>query len=267
MHAENYIHGHHHSVVNAHATRTAEDSAAYLLEYLSPGAAVLDVGCGPGSITLDFAELVAPGSVTGVDRSEDVVAAAAAAAAARGAGNVAFSTGNVYDLDFPDGSFDVVHAHQVLQHLADPVAALREMRRVAKPGGVVAVREADFSGMSWFPPVPELAVWMDTYQRIARSNQAEPDAGRHLIAWALEAGFTDFAPSSSNWLYATQDRRRWLADSWADRVLQSTYAEEALARGIADQAQLERISEGWKRWAEQPESWFLMPSGELIARA
>jgi ubiquinone/menaquinone biosynthesis C-methylase UbiE len=127
-------------VVRAHASRTAENSAAFVIPHLTPGVSVLDVGCGPGSITCDFAGLVAPGKVTGLDRSPDVITHAQELASDRGVENVEFVAGNIYDLDFEDDTFDVVHAHQVLQHLTDPVEALREMRRVAKPGGIVAVR-------------------------------------------------------------------------------------------------------------------------------
>ena len=191
-----YTHGHHESVVRAHASRTAENSAAFVLPHLTPGVSVLDVGCGPGSITCDFASLVTPGEVTGLDRSAEVIAQASALAVERGTANARFMAGNIYDLDFEDESFDVVHAHQVLQHLTDPVAALREMRRVAKAGGIVAARDADFHGMSWYPAVPELDEWMELYQRIARKNGAEPDAGRRLVSWAQSAGFTDVAPGS-----------------------------------------------------------------------
>jgi ubiquinone/menaquinone biosynthesis C-methylase UbiE len=261
-----YSHGHHQSVVSAHAARTAVDSAGYLLPHLMQGLTVLDVGCGPGSITVDFAELVAPGQVTGLDRSEEVLAQGRQLAAGRRLANVEFRSGNVYDLDFADGTFDVVHAHQVLQHLTDPVAALREMRRVAKPGGIVAVRDADFHGMSWYPEIPELDEWMDTYQQIARGNKAEPDAGRHLVSWALEAGFTDIRPSSANWLYATQERRAWQSETWATRVLHSAFAEQALERGLADQKKLERIAAGWRRWGDAADGFFLIPNVELIAR-
>ncbi|MBD8044605.1 methyltransferase domain-containing protein [Arthrobacter sp. Sa2BUA2] len=266
MPQDTYSHGHHRSVVSAHATRTAADSAGYLIPHLRPGLRILDVGCGPGSITVDLAALVAPGQVTGLDRSEDVLVQARTLAAERGATNTEFVSGNVYDLDFPDDTFDVVHAHQVLQHLTDPVAALHEMRRVTRPGGVVAVRDADYHGMSWYPEVPELTDWMEIYQQIARGNRAEPDAGRRLISWALDAGFSELVPSSTSWVYATGDRRKWLAGAWSQRILHSAFAEQALERGLASQEELERMAEGWKRWAEAPGGWFLMPSGELLAR-
>ncbi|MCC3281458.1 class I SAM-dependent methyltransferase [Arthrobacter sp. zg-Y916] len=266
MPQDTYSHGHHRSVVNAHATRTAEDSAAYLLPHLSAGMRMLDVGCGPGSITVDLAALVAPGQITGLDRSEEVLAQARQLAAERGADNTEFTPGNVYDLEFADDTFDVVHAHQVLQHLTDPVAALHEMRRVTRPGGIVAVRDADYRAMSWFPLVPELDEWMETYQRIARGNRAEPDAGRRLVSWALEAGFTEVEASSSNWLYATEERRRWHAGAWSQRVLHSAFADQALDLGLSRE-DLQRIADGWLRWGEAQDGWFLMPSGELLARA
>ena len=267
MRPEQYSHGHHSSVVDAHAARTAADSAAYLLPFLEAGMALLDVGCGPGSITADLAALVEPGPVTGLDRSEDVVARARKMAAGRGLSNLEFAAGNVYDLDFPDGTFDVVHAHQVLQHLADPVAALREMRRVTVPGGLIAVREADFHGMSWYPELPELADWMDTYQAIARGNGAQPDAGRRLISWVLEAGFTEFEASASHWLYATAERRAGFGGGWAERVLHSAFADQALDRGLCDAAGLRRLAGGWRKWSQAPDGWFLLPSGEILAWA
>src|ERR1043165_6861191 len=121
-----YTHGHHSAVLRSHQWRTAENSAAYLLPHLKPGMTVLDVGCGPGSITADMARIVAPGKVTGID-SVGVLEAAVEAVA--GVSNVELAAGDVMALDYPDDSFDVVHAHQVLQHLADPVGALRETRR------------------------------------------------------------------------------------------------------------------------------------------
>ena len=262
-----YTHGHHESVVRAHPSRTAENSAAFVIPHLTAGTSVLDVGCGPGSITCDFAELVAPAKVVGLDRSAEIVAQAASLAAERGVENVEFVTGNIYDLDFEDETFDLVHAHQVLQHLTDPVAALREMRRVAKPGAIVAVRDADFHGMSWYPEVRELDDWMELYQKIARRNGAEPDAGRRLVSWAQQAGFTDVAPSSSNWLYATAQQRRWQSRVWSERVLHSAFAEQALEYGLANENDLARIAAGWHRWGSTDDGFFLIPNGEVIARA
>lgn len=264
---EIYTHGHHESVLRSHAARTAANSAAYLIPHLTHGLSVLDVGSGPGTITANFARLVAPGKVLGLDRAPEVVAVATALAREQHLDNLSFDTGDIYNLDFADGSFDVVHAHQVLQHLSNPVAALKEMRRVAKPGGIVAVREADFHGMSWYPQLPELDAWMELYQQVARHNQGEPDAGRRLLHWAQAAGFANVTASSANWLYATAEQRRWLSEDWAERVAQSALAEQAVAYGLADAAALKRIAAGWRAWGATKDGWFVMPNGEIIAQA
>lgn len=276
--ADAYTHGHHESVLRSHRWRTADNSAAYLLPHLRPGMRLLDVGCGPGTITRDLARIVAPGEVVGVDSAESVVADARAAATteragatASGAGGgpdrVAFRTGNAYALDLEARSFDIVHAHQVLQHLSDPVAALREMRRVCRPGGLVAARDSDYAAMTWYPDVPELDAWLDLYHRVARGNRAEPDAGRRLTAWARAAGFGEVAASASAWCFATADERAWWAGLWADRITASALADQALERGLASADDLDRMATGWRAWAAEEEGWFAVLHGEILARA
>lgn len=154
--SERYTHGHGEAVLRSHRWRTATNSAAYLLGHLRAGMSVLDVGCGPGTITVDLAEAVAPGPVRGIDAVDDVLADARRAADARGTRDVDFAVDDVMGLSSDDDAFDVVHAHQVLQHLSDPVAALAEMRRVCRPGGLVAARDADYGAMCWFPSDPLL---------------------------------------------------------------------------------------------------------------
>lgn len=261
-----YSHGHHESVLKSHAQRTAKDSAAYLIPHLLPGCNVLDVGSGPGSITADFAELVAPGTVTGVDREANVVAHASELAASRGLDNLTFQTGDVYNLDFEDDSFNVVHAHQILHHLSDPVAALQEMRRVAKPGGIIAAREGDYGAMRWYPGSAALTRWMDIYQEIARGNGAEPDAGRRLLSWAHRAGLTDVVPSATTWLYASEPDRPHFADSWAERILHSSFATQALERGLANRQELQYMADGFQTWGADPDGWFVMIHTEILAR-
>ena len=184
---DTYTHGHAEPVLQSHRWRTAENSAGYLLPSLRPGLDLLDVGCGPGTITIDLAGRVAPGRVVGLDVSADPLAEARAAAVAAGV-QVDFEVGDVYGLTFEDDSFDVVHAHQVLQHLTDPVAALREMARVCPPGGVIAVRDVDYGAFVTFPADEGLDRWLDLYHQVARRNGAEPDAGRRLLSWAHAAG-------------------------------------------------------------------------------
>lgn len=176
-----YTHGHHASVVNSHARRTAQDSAAFLLPHLKPHHTILDIGCGPGTITADLAELVPEGKVTGVDAVEAVLERARAHVAGRsGITNCTFEVADANALPYPDASFDVVFCHQVLQHVQDPVGILKEMRRVAKPGGIVAAREADYKSFAWFPEPQGLDDWLDAYRKTARLCGGQPDAGRYV---------------------------------------------------------------------------------------
>ena len=261
---ERYTHGHHESVLRSHTWRTVENSAAYAAGYLVAGASVLDVGCGPGTITVDIAERVAPGRVIGLDAAEDVIAKAATLGEA--IENVHFVVGDAYALDYPDDSFDVVHSHQTLQHLARPVDALRELRRVVKPGGVVAVRDVDYAGTIIHPRTEGIALWESLYQKVHRSNGGEPDAGRRLKQWALEAGFTDVAATASIWTFSSDADRAWWGGMWADRVLQSAFAGDALGKELATQLELELISRAWSEWAADENGFMAMPHGELVAR-
>jgi ubiquinone/menaquinone biosynthesis C-methylase UbiE len=260
-----YLHGHHESVLRSHRWRTADNSAAYLLPRLRSGQSLLDVGCGPGTITADLAELVHPGRVTALEQSADVLDLAREELARRGVTNVDLVVGDVHALELADATFDVVHAHQVLQHVADPVRALRELRRVTRPGGVVAVRDSDYGGFVWAPHIPELDEWRALYKRLARAAGGEPDAGRYLLALAHEAGFADVVATSSTWCYATPEDRAWWGGLWADRVTASSFAQQALEVGGVSAADLERIAAGWRRWAGSPDGWFSVLHGEILA--
>ncbi len=171
----------------------------------------------------------------------------------------------MHALDFPDDTFDVVHAHQVLQHVADPVAALREMRRVTRPGGVVAVRDSDYAAFTWFPQLPELDEWLDLYERVARGNGGEPDAGRRLLAWAHAAGFTDVTATSSTWCFADPGGPRLVGrhvggPGPASRTWPRTALRTGAATAGRPAAHLGRLA----GWAADPDGWLSLLHGELI---
>lgn len=264
--SDTYTHGHHESVVKSHSERSAEDSAAFLLPHLTAEMRVLDVGCGPGTITCDLAQLVS--SVIGIEPVGDVLDTAATNAASRGVENITFQVGSVYELDFADDSFDVVYAHQVLQHLSDPAAALSEMMRVTRPGGIVAVRDADYRAMAWHPQPPELDRWMDLYQTVCRTNDAEPDAGRHLVDWALDAGADRNAitASASTWLKGTGEECSVWAETWRQRSVLSAFASQAIEYGVTTSNELEQIAGAWTEWGNHAAAWFMIPHGEILIR-
>lgn len=262
-----YTLGHHESVLRSHQWRTAENSASYLLPHLRVGDRVLDVGCGPGTISADLADVVGQrGSVVGIDNADAVIQTAKARYDGSGRGNLVFATGDALSVDYADNAFDVVHAHQVLQHLQDPVGALREFARVTRPGGIVAVRDADYAAMTWHPHSDALDAWLALYREVARSNGAEPDAGRRLLEWSSDAGLAEVLPSASVWCFATPGEREWWGGLQADRIRESAVAEQAVQLGLADAEALDRIAEAWQKWAATPTAWFAVLHGEVLCR-
>ena len=245
--------------------RTVQNSAAYLMPHLRAGQTVLDVGSGPGTLTLDLARRVTPGIVIGVDADAEQMEQARGLAVDEGVTTVRFLRGDVRELPVMDASVDIVHAHQVLQHVADPVTALREMRRVLRPGGILAARDADYAAAAWYPKLPGLAAWREVYRAVQEFTGAAPDAGRALKAWARLAGFDDVRCSASMWCFASPAEQEWWGLSWSERMLDPDFAAIAIESGAAGLADLHGMSAAWAEWAVHPDGWFGLPHGEIIA--
>jgi len=261
---EKYTHGHFGTVVDDHARRTAANSAAFLLPHLKETDLLLDLGCGPGSISLELAEWVA--SVVGIDEAPEAISRAEDDRERRVTDNATFLVGDVYNLDYPDDTFDVVYAHQLLQHLADPVAVLREAYRVLKPGCIVAVRDADYGTMVHDPHDPLIDRWLELYHQIARHNGGEPDAGRRLRGWVAEVGYTDITPTTSTWTYSTEaaiDRWRRL---WTSRLRQARMGRDLIRTEMATAEEIKEIAAAFDRWAEADQPFFAFLHGEVLAR-
>lgn len=258
-----YSHGHHASVVGAHAARTVANSAAYLAPLLRPGMRILDVGCGPGSITIDFARLVGPsGSVLGIDASPDVIEIARAAAARRGVTNVRFRVGDAYD-PTPTERWDVVHAHQLLQHLGEPVTALRAWRGV---GDLVAARDVVYSATTMHPLTPALRLWRDLVGQLQQANGGDGDAGAKLKAWARAAGFEAVETDVETWCFESERGRAFWGGQWTERALHSAFADGTERHGLADAAQRQAISDDWAAWSRDENGWMAMLHGWILAR-
>ena len=130
---------------------------------------------------------------------------------------------------------------------------------------MVAVRDGDYTAFQWEPVSPALDRWRELYLAVCRRNGAFPDAGRHLLRWAHEAGFADVEYSTSNWTFSSPDDVAWWADLWADRSVHSSFAEQAVEYGLASPADLQAVSDGWRAWGEHPDALIIILHGEVLA--
>lgn len=266
MTTDRYSHGHHEAVLRSHRWRTAENSAGFLLPRLTTAMSLLDVGCGPGTISADLAGRLCDGVVVGVDVAEGIIEAARRDYLSAHS-NLRFEVDNVYDLHFADGQFDVVYAHQVLQHLATPIDALVELRRVLKPAGLLAVRDADYGAFVWAPLDPMLTRWLALYHDITNHNRAQADAGRYLSNWVRAAGYRELVVSSSTWTFHTEEERTWWGGLWAERTLHSDFAHQGLEYGLTNENELHEIADAFRRWSRDVDGVFVLVHVEVLARA
>jgi ubiquinone/menaquinone biosynthesis C-methylase UbiE len=263
--AEVYQHGHHASVVSSHAKRTADKDAAFFLPLLRPGMRLLDVGCGPGSITAGLARRVAPGETIGIDASPNVIETARSLRDAS-LQSLTFEVGSIYQPRFAPETFDAAFAHQVLQHLARPVDALSQMRTLLAPGGVIGVREVDWGSATFYPETDGMRRFLRMYYELAHRNGGEPNAGRHMRRWFREAGFAETRITTSTTSYTDCAATREWANTYAERTLHSNLADKALEYGIATRSDLESMAAAWRAWGDHPDALYCFSHAEVVAR-
>lgn len=176
--------------------RSLDSHGAFFAPLLLAGMDVLDCGCGPGGITRGIAARVAPGRVTGIDMDATQVELATRRAAQAGVGNVEFRTASVYELPFPDASFDAIFSHALFEHLADKPRAARECLRVLRPGGVIGVCTPDWGGFIVAPESDELRAAIQAYEDAQNRNGGDTRTGRKLATLLREAGFEGAKPAA-----------------------------------------------------------------------
>lgn len=236
------------------ATRSAGWAAGFFLPHLRHGMRVLDVGCGPGAITVGMAEAAVTTEVIGIDVRSAAVEQARALASGHGVTNVQFQVASVYALPFPESSFDVAFAHAVLMHLREPVVALREVRRVLRSGGMVGLRDLDLASLIMFPLPSLWQEYVALRERVFQHNGGDTLAGRRHRQLLLEAGFVHAEASASVESMGTlAETRRYAA---LVRSMMPGTAQTALTEGWADQAALDAMLAGVDAWAERPDAFY-----------
>jgi SAM-dependent methyltransferase len=261
---EQYSGGYSNLIINQFKQRNFLKQGAFLSPYLTAGLTVLDCGCGPGSMTLDIAELVNPGQVFGIDSSPIQIEQAILLQQERQISNVEFTAGSVYQLPYPDEYFDVVFAHAVLYHLQYPQEALLEFRRVLKPKGLVALRDACHYGDMMIPDSPGLTSAWETIDKVFTYQRGDINFGSQHKQILLDLGFTNIAASCSYDMFDNPTEKDSIYSYW-ENFLACDHRQLILDQGWCTAAELGRQCEALREWSLHPAAFFARARCEAIA--
>ena len=261
---EVYTHGYSPQVAAYMGARTASRQATFMLPHLRVGMRLLDCGCGPGSITVDLAAAIAPGQAEGIDIEASQIAAARAHAIERGLANVHFQVGTIYELPFPTGSFDAVYANTVIQHLRDPLRALREMRRVLVPGGIIGLRDDDWGTFLLEPSTPLLRLWPSLNVKVWAHNGGDPCLGRKHRRLLKQAGFVRTQGSSSAESYGSVEATSGITAVMVEHHRAPAFVQVVLEEGWADHSELEAMYSEVLSWGERDDAFLSLTFCETI---
>jgi len=271
-----YTFGHSNATTATHAARTANSDAAFIIPYIKATDRILDVGCGPGTITFGFAEYVPEGSVTGTDYTPEIVQRASAFALSKiseddgkSRGKVDFVLGNVLErLPFEDGSFDIVFSSQMLTHMRDDdsIIALKEMRRVLKPGGICSSRDGAF--LHFWPPSFNLETLYvgNMFKAMGVEGLSGPKtASRYRAAGFDVDGGKVKIGTGSNCYTAGKEATKAYADRMTGRLKKGDGFRLSWEKaGISDE-EIEEASEAMRKWSETEDAWAAILQSEVVA--
>lgn len=221
--------------------RTAGDRASFALPFLSEVTRLLDLGCGPGTITIGLAQAAPAVAVLGVDREASQVAMARDTAQAAGVTNAQFEQGSAYELLLEDRSVDLVFAHAVFEHLALPQRALAEFGRVLRADGVVALASSDWSRARLDPFNDDVEQALRGHYLLRHQTGGDPFMGRALPDLVFDAGYVDVQVQRADRVDMAYDQ---LARYVGTRAAAAVADAEGEYRDV-----LQRAADAASRWA------------------
>jgi SAM-dependent methyltransferase len=237
------------------AGRNIGSSAGFFLPHVRPGMALLDCGCGPGSITIDFAEALAPSEVVGIDVNTAALQRARRAAEERGVKSVRFEEASIYELPFADATFDAVWTSSTIQWLRRPRLALNEVLRVLKPGGVYGSRDRCTTGDIFGNSNPNVRLAWRLHYRLNAHNGLSPRLAEKLRGMLIETGFERVISSASYENHGGWDGARFASQLYLN-ALSSGFGEEMVKRNWINREKRERLIAAWMEWGSDPKSYY-----------
>jgi SAM-dependent methyltransferase len=217
-----------------------------------PGSRILEAGCGIGAQTAILCRNHPEAFFTSIDRSDESLEAARTRMRNEGLNNVAFQQADIFDLPFDEASFDHVFVCFVLEHLADPVEALRRLVRVLRPGGTLTAIEGDH-GSTFFHP-RSLKAWRTIQCQIDLQARSGGDSllGRRLYPLLSKAGLRQVTVSPRQ-VYA-DPTRPLLVDGFTRKTFIAMIEgvrEKAIEAGLIEERDWEAGIEDLRRTAQE----------------
>jgi ubiquinone/menaquinone biosynthesis C-methylase UbiE len=245
--------------------RHAETHAAFFINYVKSGMKILDCGCGPGSISLDFAEIVAPEKAIGIDIEPAHIEKARTLKEIKKVSNIEFRVGDINNLPFPNDTFDSVFTHGVIEYFRDPVHAFKEIHRVLKKGGVLGARHCDWGGFLLATTDEFTMKGFSLFIRLMEKNGADPFFGRNQVSYLRKAGFLRIIASASYdcWTPTLETARR-VGDFMKVLFKSEEYGKPILDSGFADKRTLLKIQTSFDTWGEDPDIFAAEAWGEAV---
>ena len=264
--------------MNIYLERTLSEEVSELVPFMKRVNNVLDVGCGPGTITLDVGRAVAPGHAVGFDRVQHRIEKARTLAVEQSCQNVSFESGDANELPFDDETFDVVFSHTVLHYFWNPEHALSEQKRVLKEGGwLIAAGVRDPGLVKRYPECPK---WDEVLQARIRFSNAVMDGsarfewdrrpciafqetGRRCPEWFSRLGMRDIQvsvnpyklefPGADGMQPSPHDLLPWDSDDPIGYHAEYTLEYEAMIdQGFLDRDTLRMAMSEAKQWFNYP---------------
>lgn len=245
---------------------SAQTSATHLLPRLRPGMRVLDFGCGPGSISVGLAKAVDPGVLHGVDMEPSQIELARRIAESEGCHNAVFSVGDVTQLDFDDGFFDVAHCHNLLMHVPDTKAVLAEVERVLKPGGLISSREMNCQSCFTNPDFGVIRRAWEMFEDLLAADDGHPQMGKDLKLHLAAAGFESIEIDASFDVYSSPEDVAFIYEMAQQWFLAPEITEAAIKYGAATEKLCGHIATAYERWRDHPGAVAGIAFGEALAR-